>query len=163
MSRCSSLVVALCLAVATAFAPSASKPIASSHRTAGATMKEAAAKAKWLASIMKEMTRANGFGDMTPTEDTVPTTAKVATPANQDVAKAKWLSKLDQPKFGVMSEAAAKAVWLRKIEEQQQARKLDNGDGKVVPTAAAPQEEAAAMVDLEAAAKAAWLNRIEKK
>ena len=149
--------IAATLTLAAAFSPSASTPLASSRRSTDATMKEAAAKAKWLASV--EEARAASFRKHAPAppDDKTPTTATATTEEKENAAKIAWLSKLEQPKLGVVSEAAAKAAWLNKLEDRKW------GAGKVVPTAEETKEEEPVFESAEDAAKAAWLAKIERK
>ena len=151
------LMIALFLATTTAF--SASQPIVPTRR-AVVTLKEATAKAAWLAKLDQPE-----FGARALTIEKKTAAVQVPEPMDEsiseDAAKIAWLAKLEQPKLGLVSEVAAKAAWIKKVDESKWV-------GKVMPTGAAAEAESemepvlVASEDAEAAAKAAWLAKIEQ-
>merc|ERR1711904_667635 len=100
------------------------------------------------AQTVEEMTK------VTAQDTSMPEKVAVST-VSEDAAKIAWLSKLDQPKLGVMSEAAAKASWLNKLDMERS--KWDTV-GKVVPKeqqVAAPKKELVSVSSEDAAKRLA--------
>merc|ERR1719446_1113946 len=91
---CRFLVLALALSLTAAFSPTSSRPISTrTRRATTVVLKEAAAKAAWLAKLDVPVTQTQDVTTQAPVQVAVPAKAS----ESEIAAKIAWLSKLDHP------------------------------------------------------------------